>query len=146
VLRIGERRATLVDRAPALAGWVPQVMAVDAGGALWALGWVSARGAEPVRAVLARSDGKTLVPVENIADLLPLDRFLVLRIDRRGGMLWSTQSGVVRYRAGGPTGTTGSGGAAGLGAAGAAWQAAQVISELSLPVPSFPGRGPAIAR
>lgn len=149
VLRIGERRATLVDRAPALAGWVPQVVAVDAGGALWALGWAPARGAEPVRAVLARSDGKTLLPVENIADLLPLDRFLVLHIDRRGGMLWSTQSGAVRYRPAGPTGTpgtTGSGGSAGLGPSGAAWQAAQVISELSLPVPSFPGRGPAVAR
>jgi len=146
VLRIGERRATLVEKAPALAGWVPQVVAVDPGGALWALGWVPARGAEPVRAVLARSDGKALLPVENIADLLPLDRFLVLHIDRRGGMLWSTQSGVVRYRPAGPTATAGSGGTVGLGPAGAAWQAAQVISELSLPVPSFPGRGPAIAR
>jgi hypothetical protein len=146
VLRIGERRATLVDRAPALAGWMPQAMAVDAGGVLWALGWVPARGAEPVRAVLARTDGKTLRPVENIADLLPLDRFLVLRIDRRGGMLWSTQSGVVRYRPAGPTGTQGSGESAGLGTTGAAWQAARVISELSLPVPSFPGRGPAVAR
>ncbi len=149
VLRIGERRATLVDKPPALAGWVPQVVAVDAGGALWALGWVPARGAEPVRAVLARSDGKNLLPVENIADLLPLDRFLVLHIDRRGGMLWSTQSGAVRYRPAGPTGTPGttdSGGSAGLGPSGAAWQAAQVISELSLPVPSFPGRGPAVAR
>lgn len=140
VLRIGERRATLVDRAPALAGWAPQVMAVDAGGTLWALGWVAARGLEPARAVLARADRNTLLPVENIADLPPLDRFLALRIDARGGMIWSTQSGAVRYRPGAAAGS------AGPGEAGAAWHAARVRGELSLPVPAFPGRGPALSR
>lgn len=140
VLRIGERRATLVDRAPALAGWAPQVMAVDAGGTLWALGWVAARGLEPARAVLARADRNTLLPVENIADLPPLDRFLALRIDARGGMLWSTQSGAVRYRPGAAAGS------AGPGEAGAAWHAARVRGELALPVPAFPGRGPAQSR
>lgn len=140
VVRIRERRATLVDKAPALAGWVPQVMAVDAGGALWALGWVPASGDEPARAVLARGAGNTLLPVENIADLPPLDRFLVLRIDGRGGMLWSTQSGAVRYRPGAPADQ------ADPASAGAAWHAARVRGELSLPVPAFPGRGPALSR
>jgi hypothetical protein len=113
-------------------------MAVDASGALWALGWAAARGDEPVRAVLARAAGNTLLPVENIADLPPLDRFLMLRIDARGGMLWATQSGAVRYRPAAP--------AAGPDRAGAAWHAAQVRGELSLPVPRFPGRGPALSR
>jgi hypothetical protein len=132
VLRIRER-ATLVGTDAALAGWTAQVAAADASGTLWALGWIAASG----QAVLARTQGNALVGVETMAGLTPGDRFVVLHVDRRGGLLWATESGTVRYR------TTS---AADSDPTRAAWHDGQVLGELPSPASVFPGRGPARAR
>lgn len=138
VLRIGAGAATLVATAPELSGWEPHAAAADASGALWVLGWIPARAEQPAQAVLARAERNTLAPVERIDGLPGQDRFLVFRIDRRGGMLWSTQSGAVRFRPapGGsepqPEDTP--------------WRDARVVRELPMPASSFPGRAPARTR
>jgi hypothetical protein len=136
VLRIGAR-ATLVGSEPGLAGWTAQVAAVDASGALWALGWSAVSG----QAVLARTRGNVLIAVETLAGVSPGDRFVALLIDRRGGMSWATESGVVRYRTDMITST-----AAERDASGASWRDGRVLGELPAPTSAFPGRGPARTR
>jgi hypothetical protein len=136
VLRIGDR-ATLVGKAPELARWIPQVAATDASGALWALGWIPATDQALARAVLARTQGNILQAVETLPGLAPAERFLVLHLDRRGGMLWSTTAGIVRYR---------TAGAAPPAQAAAGWQEARILGELLIPSAAFPGRGPAHVR
>lgn len=135
VLRIGAR-ATLVGSDPALAGWTAQVAAVDASGTLWALGARATSG----EAVLARTRGNVLIAVETVA-VPPGDRFVALALDGRGGMLWATESGVVRHGSG-----VSSGSAAERDTSGASWRDGQVLGELPAPTSAFPGRGPARAR
>jgi hypothetical protein len=144
VLRIRER-ATLVGVDAALAGWAAQVAAVDASGTLWALGWIPAAGAAPAQAVLARTQGNALIAVETLSGLAPGERFTVLRLDRDGGMLWATESGTLRYRAGSASGKA-SAGAAAPDPTSAGWRDGQVFGELPRPPSAFPGRGPARAR
>lgn len=136
VLRI-QTRATLVGVDPALAGWAAQVAAVDASGTLWALGWIPSSG----QAMLARTRGNALVPVDTMAGLTPADRFVALHVDRRGGMLWATESGAVRYHAHATAGD-----AAPPAPTAAGWQQGQIRTELAAPAPRFRGRGPARAR
>jgi hypothetical protein len=136
VLRI-QARATLVGVDPALAGWVAQVAVADASGTLWALGWNASSG----QAVLARTRGNVLIPVDTMTGLTPADRFIALHVDRRGGMLWATESGTVRYHV-----HVAAGGAASPDPTAAGWQVGQIRAELASPVSQFPGRGPARAR
>lgn len=145
VLRIGARAATLVGKAPALAGrephlaaWEPHLAATDASGALWVLGWIPARAEQPAQAVLARAERGTLVPVETLGRLPAQDPFLVFRIDRRGGMLWATQSGAVRYRPAPGDSVPQPGNTS--------WHDARIVRELPSPASWFPGRAPAHTR
>ncbi|HWN67535.1 MAG TPA: hypothetical protein VNM90_07835 [Haliangium sp.] len=149
VLRIGER-ITLVGADPALAGWVAQVAAVDASGALWALGWIPASAGAPAQAVLARTQGNMLKVMETLAGLAPGERFIALLLDRAGGVLWATESGILRYRPGraasAPAGNADAGGAAAPDSTGTGWRDGQILDELPRSSPAFPGRGPARAR
>jgi hypothetical protein len=144
VLRIRER-ATLVDVDTALAGWAAHVAATDASGTLWALGWIPASGEAPARAVLARTQGNTLIAVETLAGLAPGERFTVLLLDRDGGMLWATESGTLRYRAGSASAKAAAA-AATPDPTSAGWRDGHVQDELPLPPSAFPGRGPARVR
>lgn len=140
VLSIRER-ATLVGPEAganaALAGWVAQVAAADVSGTLWALGWLPTSG----QAVLARTQGNVLIAVETMTGLVPGDRFVALQVDHRGGMLWATESGTVRYRP-----ALDPSAAAHPEPARTGWQDGQVLGELPSAPAAFPGRGPARAR
>lgn len=129
VLRLGATVATLVARDPELTAFQPQAMAAAPDGALWIAGILPASDSSPARAVLARADGARMRMIEELSPLQPEERISVLRVDARGGMLWATGSGTLRYRA-----QSGS------------WQEGTILGELPRPLSSVPGRRPAHTR
>ncbi|ACY17440.1 hypothetical protein [Haliangium ochraceum] len=141
-VRIRGPRATLVSRPASLASWTLQVAAADAEGALWALGWQPASGEQPARAVLVRSRGGQFVEAERIDDLSSEDRFVLLRIDRHGGVLWATRAGRVRFREAAPDAPEGASQDAGK----RGWRDAHIVRQLRPPAPVPEGSGPARTR
>lgn len=129
VLRLGATVATLVSRDPELSAFQPQAMAAAPDGTLWIAGILPASDSSPARAVLAQAARGRMRMIEELLPLQPEERISVLRVDARGGMLWATDSGTLRYRA-----QSGS------------WQEGTILGELPRPLSSVPGRRPAHTR